>query len=105
MDVAVELLNRNETNSRRTAKVMPVESIVSELMDVIQRHLTESVGEDLSAKEQRALAAGRRFAQTLLEEMLKADAQEPVWTRRRMRSERKEQATREPHNRYSCRGT
>jgi len=59
---------------------MPVESIVSELMDVIQRHLTESVGEDLSVKEQRALAAGRRFAQTLLEEMLKADAQEPVWT-------------------------
>jgi hypothetical protein len=57
---------------------MPAESIVSELLKMIQHEIAESEGEDLCAKEQRALNIGRLAAQMSLSEMLSVDEQEPV---------------------------
>ncbi|NIN05832.1 MAG: ISKra4 family transposase, partial [Anaerolineae bacterium] len=44
----------------------------------IQDEISESVGEDLSAKEQRALKIGRLAARMSLSEMLDTDGEEPV---------------------------
>ena len=57
---------------------MPAESIVSELLKMIQHEIAESGGEDLCAKEQRALKIGRLAAQMSLSEMLSVDEEEPV---------------------------
>jgi len=57
---------------------MPAQRIVSELIKIIQQGITESSGEDLSAKEQRALEIGRIAAQMSLSEMLASEDDEPV---------------------------
>lgn len=57
---------------------MPASAIVSELLEAIQQELSESVGEDLSTMEQRALRIGRLAAELSLSEMLTADEDEPI---------------------------
>jgi hypothetical protein len=57
---------------------MSTETIVSELMSLIQREIANSGGESLSAREQRALTIGRRAAELAMSEMLTADEQEPL---------------------------
>lgn len=57
---------------------MPAETIVSELLKIIQQEIVESSGEDLSAREQRALQIGRLAANMSLAEMLASDEDEPV---------------------------
>jgi hypothetical protein len=57
---------------------MPADAIVSELMKTIQHEIIESVGENLSDKEQRALKIGRLAAEMSLSEMLSADEDEPM---------------------------
>lgn len=67
-----------EKARRRHATIMPADAIVSELLKTIQREIAGSAGEDLSAKEQRALWIGRLAAEMSLAEMLEADEDEPV---------------------------
>lgn len=67
-----------ERKQRRRAAIMPANAIVSELLSAIQREITESGGEDLSAREQRALRIGRLAAEMSLSEMLSADEDEPI---------------------------
>lgn len=57
---------------------MPAETIVTELLKTIQHEITESYGEDLSEKEQRAIKIGRLAAKMALAEMLKDNEDEPV---------------------------
>ncbi|OFX17975.1 MAG: hypothetical protein A2Z18_07825 [Armatimonadetes bacterium RBG_16_58_9] len=57
---------------------MPAEKIVTELLNLIQGELSGSTGEDLSSKEQRALAIGRVAAELSLAEMLESEVAEPV---------------------------
>jgi len=57
---------------------MPAESIVAELMEIIQEEIAASRGEELSAKENRAIEVGRMAARMALSEMLAADRAEPV---------------------------
>ncbi|HOP79640.1 MAG TPA: hypothetical protein PLZ21_03650, partial [Armatimonadota bacterium] len=57
---------------------MPANAIVSKLLKTIQHEITESVCEDLSAKEQRALRIGRLAAEMALKEMLRTEEDEPV---------------------------
>jgi len=57
---------------------MPANAIVSELLRAIQQEISESVGENLSDREQRALKIGRMAAEMSLSEMLSADQDEPV---------------------------
>jgi hypothetical protein len=57
---------------------MPAESIVSELLEIIQKEIAESKGEDLSDREERALRIGRLAANMSLTEMLRYDEDEPV---------------------------
>jgi len=57
---------------------MPANAIVSELLRAIQHEISESVGENLSDREQRALKIGRLAAEMSLSEMLSADGDEPV---------------------------
>lgn len=57
---------------------MPASAIVTELLRAIQEQINESVGEDLTDKEQRALKIGRLAAEMSLREMLSADAEEPI---------------------------
>lgn len=76
MAVSAELVCRDHI--RRRAAIMPAETIVSELMKIIQEEITESAREDLSGKEQRALKIGRLAAQMSLSEMLDSDGDEPV---------------------------
>lgn len=57
---------------------MPADAIVTELLKAIQQEISQSVGEDLSSKEQRALKLGRLVAEISLSEMLSADEEEPV---------------------------
>lgn len=52
---------------------MPANAIVSELLRAIQQEISESIGEDLSDREQRALRIGRMAAEMSLSEMLSAD--------------------------------
>ncbi|MBI2844378.1 MAG: hypothetical protein HYX78_13350 [Armatimonadetes bacterium] len=51
--VHVTFTELEESEKRRES--WPAETIVSELMETIQHEIAESVGEDLSAKEQRAI--------------------------------------------------
>lgn len=60
---------------------MPAYEIVSELLEAIQDEIGRCAGEDLSAKEQRALRIGRLAARMCLSEMLCADEVEPVAVR------------------------
>lgn len=57
---------------------MPANAIVTELLRAIQREISESVGEDLSSKEERALRIGHLAATMSLSEMLYVDEEEPV---------------------------
>lgn len=57
---------------------MPAETILSELLKIIQCEIEKSKGEDLSAKEQRALKIGRLVAEMSLSEMLVEDDDEPI---------------------------
>jgi hypothetical protein len=57
---------------------MPANAIVTELLKAIQQEISQSTGEDLSSKEQRALRIGRLAARMSLCEMLRADEEEPV---------------------------
>jgi hypothetical protein len=57
---------------------MPADAIVSELLKSIQHEIAGSRGEDLSAKEQRALRIGRLAAKMSLAEMLQEEGDEPV---------------------------
>lgn len=57
---------------------MPAETIVAELLKIIQQEIVESKDEDLSAKEQRALKIGRIAASMSLSEMLSSEESEPV---------------------------
>lgn len=57
---------------------MPANAIVSELLKTIQHEIAGSLGEDLSAKEQRALRIGRLAAEMSLAEMLDAEGGEAV---------------------------
>lgn len=57
---------------------MPANVIVSELLKTIQHEIAESVGEDLSTKEERAIRIGRLAAEMSLAEMLDADGDEPA---------------------------
>lgn len=61
-----------------TTPTMSTEVIVSELMELIQRQITESAGESLSQKEERALEIGRRAAKLAMSEMIAADSSEPL---------------------------
>lgn len=60
---------------------MPAETIVSELLKIIQCEIDKSKGEDLSAKEQRAIKIGRLVAKMSLSEMLVVDDDEPITVR------------------------
>jgi len=57
---------------------MPANAIVPELLQAIQQELSESAGEDLSSKEERALRIGRLAAEMSLSEMLRIDEDEPI---------------------------
>jgi hypothetical protein len=57
---------------------MPANAIVTELLRAIQHEISESVGEDLSSKEERALRIGRMAAEMSLSEMLSVDEEEPA---------------------------
>lgn len=57
---------------------MSTEAIVSELMQLIQSQIADSGGESLSAKEERALAIGRRAAELAMSEMIAVDPAEPL---------------------------
>lgn len=59
-----------------TTPTMSTEVIVSELMELIQSQIADSVGESLSAKEERALAIGRRAAKLAMSEMIAVDDSE-----------------------------
>ena len=61
-----------------TTPTMSTEVIVSELMELIQSQIIESAGETLSAKEERALAIGRRAAKLAMSEMIGVDPAEPL---------------------------
>lgn len=61
-----------------TTPTMSTEAIVSELMELIQGQIAESVSESLSAKEERALAIGRRAAELAMCEMIVVDPTEPL---------------------------
>ena len=52
---------------------MSTETIVAELMNLIQSEIAQSAGESLSAKEERALAIGRRAAELAMSEMLSVE--------------------------------
>ncbi len=57
---------------------MSTETIVSELMQLIQSNIAGSAGESLSEKEERALAIGRRAAELSMSEMIAVDPEEPL---------------------------
>lgn len=57
---------------------MPAETIVSELLNTIQHEIVQSAGEDLAAKEQRAIEIGRLAARMALSEMIADNEDEPV---------------------------
>jgi hypothetical protein len=61
-----------------TTPTMSTESIVSELMELIQSQIAVSSGENLSEKEERALAIGRRAAELAMSEMIAVDPSEPL---------------------------
>ena len=61
-----------------TTPTMSTENIVSELMQLIQSQIAGSAGESLSAKEERALAIGRRAAELAMSEMIAIDPAEPL---------------------------
>lgn len=61
-----------------TTPTMSTEAIVSELMELIQSQIAISAGESLSAKEERALAIGRRASELAMSEMIAVDPSEPV---------------------------
>lgn len=56
---------------------MPAESILSELMMLLQNILTDSSDRDLCALEHRAVDFGRRAAQLAMEQMLSCGEEEP----------------------------
>jgi len=57
---------------------MPAETIVSELMKILQSVLVDAQGSDLSEKEKRAVEFGRRAAALAMEQMLRAEEDEPT---------------------------
>jgi len=57
---------------------MPANAILTELLESIEHEISESVGEDLSSKEERALRIGRLAAEMSLREMLSAEEEEPA---------------------------
>lgn len=61
-----------------TPPTMSTEVIVSELMELIQSEVANSANESLSAKEERALAIGRRAAELAMSEMIAVDPAEPL---------------------------
>lgn len=61
-----------------TTPTMSTEAIVSELMELIQNQIADSANESLSAKEERALAIGRRAAELAMSEMIAVDPAEPL---------------------------
>ena len=61
-----------------TTPTMSTEAIVSELMELIGSQIAVSAGESLSAKEERALAIGRRAAELAMSEMICVDPAEPL---------------------------
>lgn len=61
-----------------TTPTMSTETIVSELMELIQSQIANSAGESLSAKEERALAIGRRASELAMSEMIAVDPEEPL---------------------------
>ena len=60
---------------------MPVETIVTELMGLLQGILTECEGQELSVLEEKAVEFGRRAAELVMGEMLVQDEDEPVTVR------------------------
>lgn len=60
-----------------TTPTMSTETIVSELMELIQSQIAESIDKSLSEKEERALAIGRRAAELAMSEMIAVDPTEP----------------------------
>jgi hypothetical protein len=61
-----------------TTPTMSTEVIVSEIMELIQSQIADSAYESLSAKEERALAIGRRVAELAMSEMIAVDPAEPL---------------------------
>ena len=61
-----------------TIPTMSTETIVSELMELIQNQIADSVDKSLSEKEERALAIGRRAAELAMSEMVAIDPAEPL---------------------------
>ncbi|NLN79728.1 MAG: ISKra4 family transposase [Armatimonadetes bacterium] len=57
---------------------MSTEVIVSEIMELIQSQIAVCANESLSAKEERALAIGRRAAELVMSEMIAVDSAEPL---------------------------
>jgi len=57
---------------------MSTESIVSELMELIQSQIAVSSGESLSEMEERALAIGRRASELAMSEMIAVAPSEPL---------------------------
>ena len=75
--VDVELII-SEQMTGGTTPTMSTEAIVSELMELIGSQIAVSAGESLSAKEERALAIGRRAAELAMSEMVCVDPAEPL---------------------------
>lgn len=61
-----------------TTPTMSTETIVSELMELIQSQIAGSAGESLSAREERALSIGRRAAELSMSKMIAVDSAESL---------------------------